>query len=63
MPWHWLQAKTAQLQQGMKMLDDRIRAEVQLRQHDLLQQAENLQEAQSLMQVRTLPFAVPLPST
>lgn len=63
MPWHWLQAKTAQLQQGMKMLDDRIRAEVQLRQHDLLLQAENLQEAQNLMQVRTLPLAIPLPST
>ncbi len=32
------------------MLDDRIRAEVQLRQQDLLQQAECLREAQNFMQ-------------
>ncbi len=45
-----LQAKTAQLQQGLNILDDRIRAEVQLRQQDLLQQAECLREAQKFMQ-------------
>lgn len=49
------QAKTAQLQQGMKYLDDRIRAEVELRQSDLMQQAENLREAQTFMQARC-PF-------
>jgi len=38
----------------MKILDDKIRAEVQLRHSDLLQQAENLREAQSLMQANTL---------
>ena len=46
------QAKTAQLQQGIKLLDDRISAEVQLRQETLLQQAESLREAQAFMQAR-----------
>ena len=45
-----LQAKTTQLQQGLKVLDDKIRAEVQLRQQDLLQQAECLRDAQTFMQ-------------
>ncbi|CAK0784167.1 hypothetical protein CVIRNUC_007370 [Coccomyxa viridis] len=44
------QAKAAQLQQGIKLLDDRIAAEIQLRQENLLQQAESLREAQAFMQ-------------
>ena len=44
------QAKAAQLQQGIKLLEDRIAAEVQLRQESLLQQAESLREAQAFMQ-------------
>ena len=50
MSWCHAQAKAAQLQQGIKLLDDRIAAEVQLRQESLLQQAESLREAQAFMQ-------------
>ncbi|CAL8469379.1 g8920 [Coccomyxa elongata] len=44
------QAKTIQLQEGIKALHERIRQEVERRQDDLLQQAESLREAQSFMQ-------------
>ena len=53
MPWCHVQAKAAQLQQGIKLLDDRIAAEVQLRQDSLLQQAESLRQAQAFMQARS----------
>lgn len=49
-PLHCSQAKTIQLQEGIKALHDRIRQEVERRQDDLLQQAESLREAQSFMQ-------------
>lgn len=55
-----IQAKTAQLQQGLKILDDKIRAEVQLRQQDLLQQAECLREAQSFMQASSARISTTL---
>ena len=47
---HRPQAKTIQLQEGIKALHERIRQEVEQRQDDLLQQAESLREAQSFMQ-------------
>ena len=46
-----MQAKLAQLQEGITVLDARLRAEVAARSGDLLSQATALREADDTMQV------------
>ena len=46
------QAKTAQLQEGIRTLTQRLKDEVAVRQPELLEQAASLRDAEDALQVR-----------